>query len=74
MLITNLQPTIIPTIDIRIRNTYPLEKDSPWLLLRGFCGKFFGTVKSIKKEKNRSKRSLNLMPDLEISGKTKLNK
>ena len=27
-----------------------------------------------KGKKNRSKRSLNLIPDLEISGKTKLNK
>ena len=52
MLMTNLQPTIIPTIDIWIRNTYPLEKDSPSLLLRGFCGKFFGTMwNQSKKEK-----------------------
>ena len=60
MLMTNLQPTRIPTTDIRIRNTYPLEKDSPSLLLRGFCGKFLGLCEINQEGKKQKQEILKL--------------
>ena len=67
MLTTNLQPTIIPTIDIRIRNTYPLEKIALGFCLGDFVGSFLELceINQSKREKNRSKRSLILIPNLE---------